>query len=282
MQGSLGSILGPLLFLIYINDLPNSLKSTVLCLYADDLQIFIPSYDSVGYVKNLNSDLGNITDWLNVNKLQSHSSKTKLMVIGSRINLNSKVGNLRWSVTMNNKTLTSVTSHKCLGIDLDERLAFDVYTKELCKKNMFQYWCLVENKTFRLTRFASDKSLVQLYFDYCNKRLKSTNYDASPSTLLQKLNLDTLNVLLYKVLCGLSAPCLTDNFIRLWDLESYYHLRNYDIDLKLPKPKTNFVKRCFNYSASSLWNSLPSEAKKATSVSHFRRWLQAFHWICNI
>ena len=79
------------------------------------------------------------------------------------------------------------------------------------------------------------------------------------------------SVRLYKVLSGLSAPRLTDNFIRLRDLEGCYHLRNCDTDLKLPKPKTNFLKRCFNYSASSLCNSLSTEAKKAASVSHFKR-----------
>ena len=164
------SILGPLLFLIYLNNLHNCLKSSVLCLYADDSQIFTSSCDSVESANNLNSDLGNMTDWLNVNKLQSHSSKTKLMVIGSKTNLNSKVGNLRSSVTMNNKTLTSVTSNKCLGIDLDERLAFDIYIKELCKKICSSIGVLRRIKPFAsldslLTLY---KSLVQPYFDYCS------------------------------------------------------------------------------------------------------------------
>ena len=103
-------------------------------LYARDSQIFSSSYGSVELANNLNSDFGNITNRLNVNKLQSQSSKTKLMFLDSRTNLNSKAGNLRSSVSMNNKILTSATSNKCLGIDLDEGLAFDIYIKELCKK----------------------------------------------------------------------------------------------------------------------------------------------------
>ena len=64
-----GSILGPLLFLIYINDLPNCLKFTTPCLFADDTQIFTSSFDISVLTNNLTSDLKNLSDWLTVNKL---------------------------------------------------------------------------------------------------------------------------------------------------------------------------------------------------------------------
>ena len=85
-----GSILGPLLFLIYINDLPNCLESTIPCLYADDTQIFTSSHDTEDLIDKLNSDLVNVMDWLTVNKLQSHAKKTKFMLIGSAHNLSAK------------------------------------------------------------------------------------------------------------------------------------------------------------------------------------------------
>ena len=128
------SILGPLLFLIYINDLPNCLKSTIPCLYADDTQIFTSSHDTAKIADSLNSDLENITDWLTVNKLQSHPNKTKMMVIASRYNLNLKVSDFRSNIRINNKVVLSVFSQKCLGIYLDERLAFDAHIEDLSKK----------------------------------------------------------------------------------------------------------------------------------------------------
>ena len=81
-----GSILGPLLFLIYINDLLNCLKFTIPCLYASDTQIFTSSFDIGALANNINSDLKNLSDWLTVNKLQFHPLKTKLMVVGSTYN----------------------------------------------------------------------------------------------------------------------------------------------------------------------------------------------------
>ncbi len=298
-----GSILGPLLFLIYINDLPNCLKSTVPCLYADDTQIFTSSHDPTKISDNLNSDLENITDWLIVNKLQSHPTKTKMMVIGSRHNLNVKVADLRSNIKINNNDVSPVFSQKCLGIYLDERLAFDVHIEKLCKKICAGIGVLRRIKPFvpRDSLLKLYKSLIQPYFDYCSplwdtcaKTLKDNlqtlqnraarvisgeNYDVRSEDILQSLKLDSLDVrrkklksvLLCKVLNGISAPCLRENLVRLNVLPRGYELRDSETDLKLPKPKTNFLKRSFQYSASTLWNDLSTEAKKATNLNEFKR-----------
>ena len=164
-----GSILGPLLFLIYINDLPNCLKTTTPCLYADDTQIFASSYDSVALANDINSDLENVTDWLNVNKLQSHPSKAKLIVMGSKQNLANKVGELYNSIIMNN----NVVSNKCLGIDLDDRLTFDINIEEICnnliRRSVQAYGHGGElNHSFRRPLVTLYKSLIQPYFVYCS------------------------------------------------------------------------------------------------------------------
>ena len=137
-----GSILGPLLFLIYINDLPNCLKTTTPCLYADDTQIFAASsHDSVELANYSNPDLENVTDRLNINKLQLYLSKPKLIVIGSKQNLTNKVGDLYNSIIMNNDVISSVNSNKCLGVDLDNRLIFDINIEEI----LFKHRSIEEN-----------------------------------------------------------------------------------------------------------------------------------------
>ena len=103
-----GSIIGPLLFLLHINDLPRSLKESTPCLYADDTQIFSSSYDYNELIDKLNSDLINISDWLARNKLQYHPTKTKFMIIGSTYNLNNKVHNN--PVILNNKPLSRTST----------------------------------------------------------------------------------------------------------------------------------------------------------------------------
>ena len=69
--------------------MPDCLKSTTTCLYADDTEIF-SSYDFTELIGNLNSDLNHIRNWLVKNKLQHHPTKSKFMFTGS-CNLNNKV-----------------------------------------------------------------------------------------------------------------------------------------------------------------------------------------------
>ena len=75
---------------------------------------------------------------------------------------------------------------------------------------------------------------------------------------------------MYKILIEQSAPSLREKFIKIKDLNREYNLRSNDTDLALPKPKKNYLKRSFKYSGAMLWNSFPSEAKKASSLYQFK------------
>ena len=74
-----GTILGPLLFLIYINDLPNCLTSCQPRMYADDTHITNADVDVNSIPLNLNHDLGNLNKWLTPNKLTLSIAKTELL-----------------------------------------------------------------------------------------------------------------------------------------------------------------------------------------------------------
>ena len=127
-----GSILGPLMFLLYINDLPKYLKFTTPGLYADDTQIYASSDNYDELVNFLSSDSENISRWLSDNKLQHHATKTKLMFIGSPYNIRNKIGDK--SVIFRNTPLLRYRSFKCLGVEIDEHLSWEVHVNEICKK----------------------------------------------------------------------------------------------------------------------------------------------------
>ena len=133
-----GSILGPLLFLLYINDVPESLKETAYCLYADDTQIF-SSRDYNELIDKLNFDLQNISDWLARNKLQYHLTKTKFMIICSTYNLNNKVYNN--PIMLNNKPLSRARAFECLGALLDEKLKWYKHVEKILKKSDLASQC---------------------------------------------------------------------------------------------------------------------------------------------
>ncbi len=74
-----GSILEPLLFLCYVNDLPFHLNSTLGFLYADDTALLVRGKDPIELQEKLNLELANVSRWFDANKLSMNISKTKLM-----------------------------------------------------------------------------------------------------------------------------------------------------------------------------------------------------------
>ena len=146
------------------------MKFTTPCLYADDTQIFTSSFDISVLANNINSDLKNLSDRLTVNKLQLHPLKTKLMVVGSTYNLNSKSGDLCNVISIDNNLVSRVPSQKCLGVLPDEKLTFETHIKYKCKKTCAGIGALRRIKPFvpLCTLVTSYRSLIEPYFDYCS------------------------------------------------------------------------------------------------------------------
>ena len=115
------STLGPLLFLIYINDLRNCLKSSKSYLYADDTVLVESCIDIYTSYLNLQSDLDNITNWCKGIKLTINIKKPKGMVFGIQNRLKNIV---LPNLTINGKQLDYVNQYKYLGITLDTTYEF--------------------------------------------------------------------------------------------------------------------------------------------------------------
>ena len=78
-----GSVLGPLLFLIYINDLPNASKRLTFYLFADDTNIYHESQDFANLTKTVNKELRLVKKWLDANKLSLNTEKTNYVIFHS-------------------------------------------------------------------------------------------------------------------------------------------------------------------------------------------------------
>ena len=82
--------------------------------------------------------------------------------------------------------------------------------------------------------------------------------------------------MVYKSLNGLTPNYLSSKFIQRSDVITSYNLRDSENKLAIPLPRTNYYKNIFGYSGEVPWNSLPSAARQATSLTNFRRWLINF------
>ncbi len=111
-----GSILGPSLFTLYVNDLPLHVKQYNITLYAGDTLLLFAHKDLNVIKQVLESDLANVTFWLKENKLYLNVSKTKWTLFGTQKRLHSV---MYPSVTVNGQELERVNQYKYLGVFLD-------------------------------------------------------------------------------------------------------------------------------------------------------------------
>ena len=110
-----GSILGPLFFLLYINDLPQCLSETKPRLFADDTNL-TASGDSIPHLETaVNSDLENLRKWLIANRLTLNVAKTEFMLIGSKQIIKS-ISDLQLNVVIENRPVKHVIECKTLGL----------------------------------------------------------------------------------------------------------------------------------------------------------------------
>ena len=114
------TILCPLSFLIYINDLPNCLTSCQPRMYADDTHITYADVDVNSIQLNLNHKLDNLKEWLISNTLTLNTAKTEFMLIGSRQKLSTLLNPLELSI--DNVPIEHISSVKSLGIFINEKL----------------------------------------------------------------------------------------------------------------------------------------------------------------
>lgn len=170
-----GSILGPILFSLYINDLPNELKYCKIHIFADDVQIY---FDCTGrsaseISRKVNEDLTRIFNWSSKNMLTLNINKTNALFI----NNNNSNWSLKPDIFLNNRPIEFTESAVSLGITIQSNFGWDKYVLQQCGKI---YACL---RSLHLTssflnietKLRLFKTLILPYFIACDFLLSETS-----------------------------------------------------------------------------------------------------------
>ena len=126
-----GSILRPLLFLVYIDGVQSELRHSKMTMFADDMAFYCRENSPTNLQSKFNADLAAITSWLHNNKLTLNVTKSKFMVNGGRDKL-SQFNDI--ALVANNDQLENVTKFKYLGVIINQHLTWHDHIEQLQSK----------------------------------------------------------------------------------------------------------------------------------------------------
>ena len=161
-----GSCLGPLLYSIFVNDMPYVLKNTGMGIYADDTTMYASSKSIEHVNMMLQQELNLVSEWIIENKLKLNVKKTKCMVVGSNYALRT---DKTLSLSLQDATIEQVKEVKLLGVIIDETLSWSTQIKNTVGRMCNGIYAirrsahLLNDTTIKLVI----QSLVLSNLDYC-------------------------------------------------------------------------------------------------------------------
>ena len=297
-----GSILGLLLFLIYLNDITQVSNELEYILFADDTSLFLSGQDLTQLVIKFNYELNQINKWFVVNKLVLNVKKTNFMIFTNR-----KIDDGNIDIRINNNSINRCNSLKFLGIHIDCKMSWREHIDSICYK-----LSKVIGILNRLKHFPSHillmiyNALFLPYVNYCNiawansrnyhimrlfklqkkviRIISSSPYLAHTNPLFKQLKLLTIfelneyNIAIFMFLCSkgaiperLSKHFIKNSLIHSYGTRqaSYYHT---------PQVRTNISKNSIFFRGPEIWNNLDISIRESPSLNTFKRRLRQLYF----
>ena len=310
-----GSILGPILFILYISDIEHIAKcyGFRVHVYADDTQLYISfsPYDILSTVSNIEHCLREIKYWMSNNFLKLNEDKTKFLLISSKDDLHNIYTDL--CISFSGNIISPAMDAVNLGVTIDSDMSMEAYINSIISKgycHLNNFWKAANKLNWELklqlvTSFvlplidycnitflaASQRNVnklqkllnssIRFIFNLCGKRyrLPTTDYMKRLHILPVEYRVKyKLSLLVYKCINGIAPTYLQD---LITPNITYSHLRSSSnlYDLQPIVPKSKYGESAFSYAAPVTWNELPNDIKFSPNVESFKTKLKTHYFI---
>ena len=283
-----GSILGPILFIIFTSDLPQHVLDCKLVSYADDCQFLdaVPPSDISTLKCRVESTLASVLVWFTQNRLKINPSKTEICVMKSR----RQTASTDFSLSVGDDEISPSSSVKILGVTIDSHLSWDLHVGKVVRRcNVILIGLArMRHRLPKCTRKILVQALVFPHIRYCltvwgncscshKARIqKVINFGArivsglgrrdhvtpvlselgwkSADQMLQESDIAAIRRLLSP---SCQAQALTDQLLHRSEVSVRQTRAVANGQLQLPRVRTEFARRSFIYRAVSTWNAAP-------------------------
>lgn len=296
-----GSVLSPLLFLLFINDIHRAVQTDLPRLFADDTSVFLTASNEAELQLRANEVAIKLEKWLLANRLSLNVSKTNYIVFNpnrktiSSINLNFFGQNVQ-----------EVTFTKFLGLQIDKELTWKAHIEHLCKNLVkfcgifYKIRSLIPPSCAHLLYYAFVHSNIlygiEVYANTCPTHLEKLSilnnkiirilfnkplsthvkclYETTNSLPVHSLHEFQLIKIVHKAIYHKNKiPEVLKNYFCNVNNFSSHFLRN-EKNLKIIRYNTNLGQRCLKFKGPKLWNPLPDRLKNTISDAVFPKYLK--------
>lgn len=298
-----GSNLGPLLFLLFINDLPNASPLMYFILFADDTNIFYSHSSLTSLYQIVNGQLSQIANWFRANKLSLNLDKTNYILFRSHRKISFTNEN---NLYIDGHSIKQETSTKFLGVVLDQHLSWKDHIKAISSKIAKNIGIIKRASSLlpphvRLTLYYT---LIYPYLTYCNIIWASTyKSNLQRLTILQKrviryvanvpynshthqlflefklLKIEQIRTVqigefMFRYEHNLLPVAYRQMFFRASDFHSY-STRSSNL-YRQPFAHTNTRLFSIRYTGANIWNSIPSAISQLHGLHIFKKRLRCY------